>query len=65
MLTSGLYTHMHKHICTSAWMYTHKHICNLALYVYNVFSSVLYAVGDDVNVKVLESPGGHTMLGHI
>ena len=46
-------------------MYTHKHICNLALYVYNVFSSVLYAVGDDVNVKVLESPGGHTMLGHI
>lgn len=47
MLTSGLYTHMHKHICISAWICTHKHICSLALYVYNVLSSVLYPVGHE------------------
>lgn len=53
------YTHMHKHICISAWMGRHKHICSLALYVYKVLNSVLYAVGHQhthVNVKVLESP---------
>lgn len=58
MLTSGLYTHMHKHIFTSAWK-CRPHLCGLALYIYNVLSSVLYAVGREythVNIKVLESP---------